>query len=80
MATDNNTTQKPSEAPQNQPTVVKPDVPEPAGPIGTKPSNYTTHAENPSKWNIRTTDAESLPKSTIRMTEGLDASGKAKET
>lgn len=71
MVTDNNNPQKPLESQQNQPTVVKPDVPEPAGPIGTKPSNYTTHAENPSQW-IRMTNTESLPKGAIRVTEGLD--------
>ena len=72
MATENNNTQKPGDAQQSQSTVVKPDVPEPAGPIGTKPSNYTTHAENPSNWIIRTTDAERIPKGAIRVTEGLD--------
>lgn len=66
MGNDNNTTPKPSEVPQNQPVADKPDVPKPAGPIGTLPPNYTTHAENP-------------PKGSIRVTEGLDKGGETKK-
>lgn len=66
MNNDNNTTSNPSEAPQNQPTAEKPDVPKPAGPIGTLPPNYTTHAEEP-------------PKGTIRVTEGLEKGGETKK-
>ena len=66
MSNENNDTPNPSEAPQNEPAADKPDVPKPAGPIGTLPPNYTTHAEKP-------------PKGTVRVTEGLEKGGETKK-
>jgi len=66
MSDENNTTPNPSEAPQNKPAADKPDVPEPAGPIGTLSPNYTTHAEEPRK-------------GTIRLTEDLEKGGETKK-
>ena len=45
--TDNNNASKPSETPQAPATIDKPDVPTPAGPIGSLPLDYTTHGLNP---------------------------------
>jgi len=56
MDNDNNTTEKPSDAPQHQPVADKPDVPKPASPIGTLSPNYTTHLQDQSKVNIQSTE------------------------
>jgi hypothetical protein len=60
MGKDDNTSQKPDTSPQEQPADNKPNVPEPAGPIGTSPPNYTTHAEQPDKGNIQVTEGEKV--------------------
>ena len=65
MSNENNNTSNPNEAPK-KPVADKPDVPKPAGPIGTLPPNYTTHAEKP-------------PKGTVRVTEGLEKGGETKK-
>ena len=56
---------KPTNVSQNPPATDKPNVPTPAGPIGSLPPNYTTHGLD--------------PKGSVRMTEDLDNGSDTKE-
>jgi len=77
---DKNDITKPSEVPQSPATTDKPDVPTPAGPIGSLPQNYTTHSLDPRNMVVRLT--ESFDKGgvkdgerVVRLTESFDKSG-----